>query len=799
MNKTAAEENLRHLIQQQGEGLLDFVALIASGKTDIEIEIPEGIEVMSDLAVALQYLAEDVAERIRTQNNLLNDLENRVQERTKELETTLENLQRSQQQFVREEWSRYLQAQADSQENEEWLKADHFEPAIQEVVQNNAVSVTPSNGNSTPAITLPINYADELIGLLGFEGDDLENITDEDLVALEDIAEQVGLALENQRLFDQTQMALTETEVLYQMTALLNTAETPKDILNAITTPLASDNPSAARLWLVSTDENGSRWMDLAHGWAADEDATVPAAGFRIPLSTFKFTEELLTHSREIALISSIPDDPRTKDDPEFVAVTTDIGLKSMAFLPLTIGNRLIGLFNIGWKDVRVFHESDVQRFTAIASQIATSIDSLRLFEETRLRAEQLETLAVIETALSSASNEDEILMAIAQGFPNSRIALHYIDTDEADTPLKFQTVSSFENNQLLAPEYLRTVMDMKHFPAAEIWLQRPNQFTSIPNIFEDERTSDWTKKFTKDMGYTGTAFLPLRSARVWQGILTIAWTEVHTLTSMESFLLEQLREPVGAIVASNRAKVAEQLARQESEQLYSISRSLNEASGRLDDIVDIVADLGVQAGTKQIVLTTALQDPTVGLTGLEVAAIYGEDAIDNSIFVGQQFGRASIEQLSTFKEPMFIPDFKEMSGLTLGTKRLMEKFKVSSAGILPLQAGDQDIGYIFMLSDDRLDFSTESQRLLNSLTPQIAVAVQNSQLFAAAQRKAEREELLRQISEKVRNTSDVESVMRIAVTEIGRVLNRKTFVYLKDPSEDTGIHPTSNNINPTK
>ena len=66
-------------------------------------------------------MAEDVGERIASQNQLLDELEHRVNERTKELEQTLENLRRSQQQFVREDWNLVSQSTKRNQDNPDWL------------------------------------------------------------------------------------------------------------------------------------------------------------------------------------------------------------------------------------------------------------------------------------------------------------------------------------------------------------------------------------------------------------------------------------------------------------------------------------------------------------------------------------------------------------------------------------------------------------------------------------------------------------------------------------------------------
>ena len=82
--------------------------------------------------------------------------------------------------------------------------------------------VTYRNGGRQTTLAVPVSYADELIGLLGFSADEMAEWDEADLRAVEAIVEQVGLALENQRLFDQTQAALAETERQARRLAQLN-------------------------------------------------------------------------------------------------------------------------------------------------------------------------------------------------------------------------------------------------------------------------------------------------------------------------------------------------------------------------------------------------------------------------------------------------------------------------------------------------------------------------------------------------------------------------------------------------
>jgi GAF domain-containing protein len=68
----------------------------------------------------------------------------------------------------------------------------------------------------------------------------------------------------------------------------------------------------------------------------------------------------------------------------------------------------------------------------------------------------------------------------------------------------------------------------------------------------------------------------------------------------------------------------------------------------------------------------------------------------------------------------------------------------------------------------------------------QAAIAIENARLFEQIQARARRERILREVTAKVRSGSDADTVMRTAVSEIGRALGRRTFVYLNesDPQE---------------
>jgi transcriptional regulator with GAF, ATPase, and Fis domain len=75
------------------------------------------------------------------------------------------------------------------------------------------IKVIPGTGNSLSGVAVPIIGSDRVIGLILLEDYERENAYDESIVRLlETVASSMGVALEDARLFEETQRLLSETE-----------------------------------------------------------------------------------------------------------------------------------------------------------------------------------------------------------------------------------------------------------------------------------------------------------------------------------------------------------------------------------------------------------------------------------------------------------------------------------------------------------------------------------------------------------------------------------------------------------
>jgi GAF domain-containing protein len=79
--------------------------------------------------------------------------------------------------------------------------------------------------------------------------------------------------------------------------------------------------------------------------------------------------------------------------------------------------------------------------------------------------------------------------------------------------------------------------------------------------------------------------------------------------------------------------------------------------------------------------------------------------------------------------------------------------------------------------------FSAEDETILQQIATLVGASIENRQLLTAAQQRARREQILREITAQVRSSADIETIMRTAVAEVGRALGRQTIIQLNDAS----------------
>ncbi|MCA9957739.1 MAG: GAF domain-containing protein [Anaerolineales bacterium] len=760
----------RQLVEEQGQQLLDALAFAATGQLEeIEINIPEGVDVMTDLAIGISYLLDDMHGLLSEREEREHELERRVAERTQELEQALAEVQAIQRRYIQREWTAYT---ADAATSEELTIPAPFLPTVETAVANLQTTVQ-SNGKTN--LVVPINYADELIGVLGFSADELRNWDEDEIAAVEAIAEQVGLALENQRLFDQTQTALAETEYQAQRLAQLNEMGTAFNAANStdevfqIAGTFTLKILDGARASVTLLDEGSETFEVLA---LSGEKGAIPT-GMHLPVAKTAvgkaITENRLIRQPEDAALEDYLDSSKLAEQ----------GIRSILCTPLVATGTVLGTLNIASTKENAFQASDVNLMRQVTTLLASTLESRNLFQQIQNRAAQLTKLTNIETALSQAQTPDEILAAVATTVAaTASVILFDINLDKSGMPSTLRAVSQWQDGQIV-PEESPIEMSLDSMISSRSWLQNPEQAFLVENLPIDPRLDERSRLVAKQAGIQAAAIISLRSAGAWQGILLFSWPEPHHFTEEERFLFQQLLDATAAVFARNKAEQAQQRALLETESLYTASGALNAAQSYAQ-ILDVLRQhtiVGQGAQNVSLNFFDRAWLPTQIPIWIDVLARYSELPEGT---VQERYRITAFPAATTLLKPdapTVIEDVANDPAVDENARKLyVHGFKAVSTIFVPLVVGNSWIGYVNAIYQQPTRFTEDGIRRLMALGGQAAIAVQNVYAVAETQARAEELTLLNEMSQALASMLDPNEIIKSIYTFAEKLLDTTNF-----------------------
>jgi PAS domain S-box-containing protein len=271
-------------------------------------------------------------------------------------------------------------------------------------------TLTPQETGEMAAMPLTVRGG-EVIGALGVFDDPQNPLSTEDLNFIEQVSEQLSLALESARLFDQTQTTLAQTETLYEIGRLLNNAANVDEILEAVSLPARQAGCHDAMLVYFDLDANDQpEAMTIMAAWRVDGREAMPV-GLKTSLLQSPLTPLLSAGPAAPRLIPSVATEQSLP--PNFKAMMMQAGNAAMAIVPIAQVGRWLGLITFGWPAPHTFSQAESDTYNALIGLAAPAVQSRRLLIQAQSRAQREQALRQITSAVRS-STDPAIIMRTA-------------------------------------------------------------------------------------------------------------------------------------------------------------------------------------------------------------------------------------------------------------------------------------------------------------------------------------------------------------------------------------------------
>ncbi|HTP00312.1 MAG TPA: GAF domain-containing protein, partial [Anaerolineales bacterium] len=160
-----------------------------------------------------------------------------------------------------------------------------------------------------------------------------------------------------------------------------------------------------AHIYLL--DEAGDT-LKLASG-AGDVGKTMVAEGRSIPLHQEQSLVARAARSREGVIVNDVRSDPSFMPHPSLPETQSELAV------PMIVGDRVMGVFDVQSNETDHFSLEDVRIQTTLAAQIAVAVQNARTFTLAQRQAERETALNVIGQKIQSATSVEAVLQIAAR------------------------------------------------------------------------------------------------------------------------------------------------------------------------------------------------------------------------------------------------------------------------------------------------------------------------------------------------------------------------------------------------
>jgi GAF domain-containing protein len=257
-------------------------------------------------------------------------------------------------------------------------------------------------------------------------------------------------------------------------------------------------------------------------------------------------------------------------------------------------------------------------------------------------------------------------------------------------------------------------------------------------------------------------------------GALTVQSTERGAFSAEDITMLQTMADQLANALQNARLFALTQEALTETETLYQISQQLLTAHDE-ETVYGLAMKAISQSNSDTATIYIYLDRKDSGLDSLileQKATWAGGTLLD---FTTRRYN------VDDMLIESFIPQHGHLliEDTTANDSRLTEPLRrelmlndVHSLLALPLSTYQRRLGFLLLTNKGKdKGFTPPQIRYYTTITQQMVIALENIRLLTASERRARREEVIRQITNKIRGATTTDEILKTTVTELSKAL----------------------------
>ena len=626
------------------------------------------------------------------------------------------------------------------------------------------------------SIFVPLVVGDQARGLINLRNMEREHAYSEsDVRLLQTLANSMSVALENARLFDETQRLLKETEERNAELAIINSVQqglAEKLEMQAIYDLIGDkiQNIFNAQTVLISDIDHEKKILSIRYAIDGNQRASIEPINFAVPPWKAPIDELVKTPKpylienpaqwlKEFGLGEVYPDPPKG----------------TLLYVPLTLGGKAWGGY-VSLQDQMKEHAysaSDIRLLQTLANSMSVALENARLFNETQRllketeqRAAELAIINSVQEGLASKLDMQAIFDLVGDkvrdmfDVQTTIIGVFDHEKQTSTVPYVFEEGQRVVDNDILpfSPMNQHLISTRQPVVINQDSVEASSQYGLV--IIEGTRVPK------------SLIYVPFGTGIKVNGYFSLQNLDrENAFTESDVRLLETLAGSMGIALENARLFNAEQQRAAELGAISKVTQALV-AETELDSMIQLIGNQMREIFNADIVYL-ALLDPQTNL--IHFPYRYGE--VSRTI----KFGEGLTSKIIETGEPLLINKDISQRSAQLGTKRI-GKEALSYLGV-PIKAGKETIGVLSVQSTTQEGmFNDDSLRLLTTIAANTGSAIHTAQLHVETQRRASEMSTLAEIGNDIAATRELEPVLEKIAAHAKSILRvRDIAIYLRD------------------
>ncbi len=620
----------------------------------------------------------------------------------------------------------------------------------------------------------PLKIDKKILGVLDIQSDQPDHFHENDIVVLRSLTNSIAIAVQDADLYGSLQRRADQIATIFAVSNAINSTLDFDELLQKIIFTLKQRfQYDVVRIFTVHT---GRRKIFFQTGAGAENEEI--SDDLELDMDDPEGIISWVARNAISAMTNNAIDDGRfyIPEDQQKINY-------SQMVIPLQYTNEVIGILEIQNKKPDSFDEHDLFLFEAIASNISTALRNAILFKSEHWRHQVADSFRDVIGLISANTAIDQllsnILLQLNRNLPCDASAIWLVDQQLNQADL-------FNSKSLR----VAATWGIEKEKLSKVFMEHPESLALFNSVIRD--SSPTIRQADSQRGPLGIAMdfpqnyssiaAPLKIGDSILGILTLAHKTTRRYGSEAKDMSNTFANYAAVAIQNTRLYSDSQEQAWISTVLLQVAQTCQESSNP-EDLLDSMTRL------------------TPLMVGVQKCAFYVWDDFNKNLVIKAQYGFPSslepilkpeipaVFQILHTQKPVFIQDPKEelfVNDLSLDENK-------GTFVILPLTIRGEILGAFLVVhegsEENNLKFSNQTLSILQGISHQTSISLDNMRLVEARQEEAYITAVLLQVAQAVVSQGNLQDTFDTIVNLLPILIGVSACaIYLPAPDQVNGF-----------